>query len=150
VEGPDLVARLRQALDGAPNAKRFFLIPPPLAGEGQGGGLGLNFPPPLPGEGSGPPAHASRAERAMRAFEALGGGLVLVSAVPISDTCKEVVDGLVRRTVPRDTLVDARGPWMFDRGELVRALDAVSTADVTNLVDLCRAAHLRVRVLIQS
>jgi hypothetical protein len=28
----------------------------------------------LAGEGPGPPAHASRAERAMRAFEAFGGG----------------------------------------------------------------------------
>ena len=30
---------------------------------------------PVGGEGSGPPAHASRAERAMRAFEAVGGGI---------------------------------------------------------------------------
>jgi 2-C-methyl-D-erythritol 4-phosphate cytidylyltransferase len=75
---------------------------------------------------------------------------VSVIAVPITDTCKEVINGLVRRTVARDTLVDARGPWMFDREELIRALDAASSAEVTNLVDLSRAAHLRVRVLIQS
>jgi hypothetical protein len=39
---------------------------------------------------------------------------------------------------------------MFDRDELISALEVASAADVTNLVDLCRAAHLRVRVLIQS
>jgi 2-C-methyl-D-erythritol 4-phosphate cytidylyltransferase len=93
--------------------------------------LEWNFPPPLAGEGQ-------------------GGGLVLVNAVPITDTCKEVVDGLVRRTVPRDALVDVRGPWLFDRSELISALDAASTSDVATLLDLCRAVHLRVRVLTQS
>jgi 2-C-methyl-D-erythritol 4-phosphate cytidylyltransferase len=69
--------------------------------------------------------------------------------VAVTDTCKEVIDGLVRRTIPRDALVDARGLWMFRRETLVRALDRLGTrADIGNLVDLCRAARLRVRVLL--
>jgi 2-C-methyl-D-erythritol 4-phosphate cytidylyltransferase len=96
-------------------------FPPPLAGEGQGGGL----------EGQG------------------GGDAATVVAVPVTDTCKEVVDGLVRRTVPRDTLVDARGPWVFRREALLQALDRLGTgADIGNLIELCLAARLSVRVLI--
>ncbi|HEX9097127.1 MAG TPA: 2-C-methyl-D-erythritol 4-phosphate cytidylyltransferase [Candidatus Dormibacteraeota bacterium] len=73
-----------------------------------------------------------------------------VIAAPVTDTCKEVVDGIVRRTIPRDTLVDARGPWTFQRDALTQALDAVgSGARISNLVELCQAARLRVRVLIE-
>ena len=79
------------------------------------------------------------------------GADITVVAVPVTDTCKEVVDGLVRRTIPRDTLVDARGPWAFQHEALVQALDRVGTgADISNLIELCRAARLRVRVLIQE
>jgi 2-C-methyl-D-erythritol 4-phosphate cytidylyltransferase len=115
------VSRLRQALDAAPNATRFVVnFAPPLAGEGQAGRLG--------GQG--------------------GGYDVSVVAVPVTDTCKEVVDGLVRRTIPRDTLVEARGPWTFRRETLVEALDRVGTgAGISNLIELCRAARLQVRVL---
>ena len=77
------------------------------------------------------------------------GADATVVAVPVTNTCKEVVDGLVRRTIPRDTLVDARGPWAFQREALMQALDRVGTgSDISNLIDLCRAARLRVRVLI--
>jgi len=79
------------------------------------------------------------------------GADVTVVAVPVTDTCKEVVDGLVRRTIPRDTLVDARGPWAFRREALVQALDRLGTgADISNLIELCRAARLRVRALISQ
>jgi len=84
------------------------------------------------------------------AGEGQGGGYeVTVVAAPVTDTCKEVVGGLVRRTIPRDTLVDARGPWGFQREALIQALDRVGTgADISNLIELCQAARLRVRVLI--
>ena len=115
-------------MDTAPNATRFVLnSPPPLAGE-QGGGLDS-------------PSSS-------------GGGQdegydVTVVAVPVTDTCKEVVDGFVRRTIPRHTLVDAQGPWTFPRETLMQALDRVGTgARISSLIDLCRAARLRVRILI--
>jgi 2-C-methyl-D-erythritol 4-phosphate cytidylyltransferase len=77
------------------------------------------------------------------------GADVTVIAVPVTDTCKEVVDGLVRRTIPRDTLVDARGPWTFRRDALMLALNRIGAgAEISNLVELCQAARLRVRVLI--
>jgi hypothetical protein len=124
------VSRLRQALDAAPNATRFVLnFSPALAREGQGGSI--NFPSPS-GGGQG------------------GGYDVTVIAVPVTDTCKEVVDGIVRRTIPRDALVDAHGPWTFRREALTQALDRVgSGAQVSNLVELCHAARLRVRMLIR-
>jgi 2-C-methyl-D-erythritol 4-phosphate cytidylyltransferase len=56
----------------------------------------------------------------------------------------------VTRTIPRDDLVDARGPWTFRRETLIQALDHVGTgAEITNLIELCRVAGLRVRVVIQ-
>ena len=95
-----------------------------------GGEQGINFPSPS-GGGQG------------------GGYDVTVVALPVTDTCKEVVDGLVRRTIPRDTLVDARGPWTFGREGLMQALDRVgSGSGISNLIELCRAARMRVRVLI--
>jgi len=90
------------------------------------------IPSPLAGEGQG------------------GGYEVTVVAAAVTDTCKEVVDGMVRRTIPRDTLFDARGPWTFRRDALMLALDRVGTAaQISNLIELCQAARLRVRVLIQ-
>jgi 2-C-methyl-D-erythritol 4-phosphate cytidylyltransferase len=78
------------------------------------------------------------------------GADATVVALPVTDSCKAVVDGFVRRTIPRDTLVDARGPWTFRRDALMLALDRVGTgAQISNLIELCQAARLRVRVLIQ-
>lgn len=72
-----------------------------------------------------------------------------VYGVPVSDTCKEVVDELVRRTVPRDTLVVARGPWVFSRQGVADALSAVAgrEAEIRDLIAFCEAARIRVRVL---
>jgi 2-C-methyl-D-erythritol 4-phosphate cytidylyltransferase len=76
---------------------------------------------------------------------------VSVVAAPVTDTCKEVVDGFVRRTIPRDTLVDARGPWTFRRETLMQVLDRVGTGtEISNLIELCRAARLKVRVLMRK
>jgi hypothetical protein len=124
VEGPGLVARLHDALEGK-KGDAIVIFPSSLAGESQ-------IPSPLAGEGA-----------------VDGGSQVRVLAVPITDTCKEVTDEYVRRTVPRDTLVDARGPWMFPRELLVEALERVSGRDISTLVDLSRAARLDVRVTLQ-
>ena len=100
--------------------------PSPLAEEG----MVENHPPPLAGEGR-------------------VGASVIVVAIPVSDTCKEVVDGLVRATVPRDSLMLARGPWLLSRDVLVDALERVGGrgADIRDMTGLCEAARLRVRVL---
>jgi len=104
-------------------------FPPPLEGEGQGGGLNSPSLPPWEGQDR--------------------GDDVTVVAAPVTDTCKEVVDGVVRRTIRRDTLVDARGPWTFRRETLMQTLDRAGTgAEISTMIDLCRAARLRVRVLI--
>jgi len=86
----------------------------------------FNFPPPLAGEGR-----------------------VGVLTLPMSDTVKEVVDGIVRRTVPRETVVRVTGPWVFDREALVHALAQVAEAGthITDMIGFCEAAHVRVRVL---
>ena len=72
-----------------------------------------------------------------------------VFTVPMSDTVKEVVDGKVRRTVPRETLVQVTGPWVFDRESLVEALSRIggSEARITDMIGLCDVAQLRVRAL---
>lgn len=77
------------------------------------------------------------------------GADVTVVAVPVSDTCKEVVDGLVRVTIPRESLVVARGPWVFNRDALADALDRVAGREtqIHDMTGLCEAARVRVRVL---
>jgi 2-C-methyl-D-erythritol 4-phosphate cytidylyltransferase len=70
----------------------------------------------------------------------------------VSDTCKEVIDGLARRTVPRDSLVEVRGPWIFTREALTDGLARIEGRErtITRLVDFCEAAHLRVRVVLSE
>ncbi|HEY8735468.1 MAG TPA: hypothetical protein VIO62_00330 [Candidatus Dormibacteraeota bacterium] len=76
---------------------------------------------------------------------------VLAVGVPVRDTCKEVVDGRVRRTVPRETLVDLRGPWVLARATLVQALERLGpAASPEDPLALCRLAGLRIRVLVQG
>jgi 2-C-methyl-D-erythritol 4-phosphate cytidylyltransferase len=77
------------------------------------------------------------------------GDAVAVVAVPMSDTVKEVVDGRVRRTVPRETIVHVIGPWLFDRQTLADALTRVAgrEAQIADMTGFCVAAKLRVRVL---
>lgn len=72
-----------------------------------------------------------------------------VVTIPMTDTVKEVVDGRVRRTVPRETLVQLTGPWVFDREALGDALAQVGgrEAQVADMVGLCEVAQFRVRAL---
>jgi 2-C-methyl-D-erythritol 4-phosphate cytidylyltransferase len=76
-------------------------------------------------------------------------GEVGVVVVPVTDTVKEVVDGRVRRTVPRDTLVQVVGPWVFRRESLADALTRVvgREAQIAGMIEFCEAAGVRVRVL---
>ena len=70
-------------------------------------------------------------------------------AVRVGDTCKEVVDGLVRATIPRESLVVTTGPWTVTRAVLADALDRVGegAAAIHDMTGLCEAARIRVRVL---
>ncbi len=72
-----------------------------------------------------------------------------VVTISMTDTVKEVVDKRVRRTVPRDTLVQVTGPWVFEREALTDALGRVDgrEAQVGDMIDLCEVAQLRVRAL---
>ena len=72
-----------------------------------------------------------------------------VVTLPMSDTVKEVVNGRVRRTVPREGLVQVIGPWVFDREALVEALSHVagSEARITDMAGLSDVAQMRVRAL---
>jgi hypothetical protein len=67
----------------------------------------------------------------------------------LTDTCKEVVDGVVRATVPRQSLVMARGPWVFTREALADALTHIKGREMEtiDMTGFCEAAQVRVRVL---
>jgi 2-C-methyl-D-erythritol 4-phosphate cytidylyltransferase len=67
----------------------------------------------------------------------------------MSDTVKEVVEGRVRRTIPRETVVQVIGPWVFDRAALADALTRLAggETEITDMIGLCQAARVRVRVL---
>lgn len=60
-------------------------------------------------------------------LEGATGGITAVG-VPVSDTSKEVVDGRVRRTVPREKLVLLTGPWLVSRAALTAALRRAQAA----------------------
>lgn len=79
----------------------------------------------------------------------LGEGRAGVYTLPMSDTVKEVVDGIVGRTVPRETVVRVTGPWVFDRAALADALTRLAggETEITDMIGLCQAARVRVRVL---
>jgi 2-C-methyl-D-erythritol 4-phosphate cytidylyltransferase len=66
----------------------------------------------------------------------------------MSDTVKEVVEGKLRRTVPRETLVQLIGPWIFERETLAEALARIGgAAEINDMIGLCQAARLHVRTL---
>jgi len=115
--GPGFVARLREAIRDAPAAKRIL-----IANHRQSVAKTFNFPPTLAAE---------------------------VFTLPMSDTVKEVVAGKVRRTVLRETLVQVVGPWIFDREALADALTRLGDeeTETADMIGLCQAAHVRVRVL---
>lgn len=83
--------------------------------------------------------------------DAVAGNVKSVNVVgsPVSDTIKEVSGGRVIRTIPRDSLVDLSGPWLFTREALTRAVSGASQSlsRIESIVDMCRVAQLRVRVL---
>jgi 2-C-methyl-D-erythritol 4-phosphate cytidylyltransferase len=73
-------------------------------------------------------------------------------ATPVSDTCKEVIDGVVRGTVPRDSLVTITGPWLFTREALTDGLGRVEgrERDITRMLEFSEAARLKVRVILSA
>jgi 2-C-methyl-D-erythritol 4-phosphate cytidylyltransferase len=75
-------------------------------------------------------------------------GVMAVRGVRPTDTCKEVIDGVVVRTVPRERLIALAGPWACSRETLQLALDRVAhdATRITSPFELCRAAGLRIRV----
>ncbi len=71
---------------------------------------------------------------------------VIAVGIPVRDTCKEVRDGLVYRTIPRETLVDLSGAWLVSRAALANALDRVG-ATATGPLQLFSTAGLPIRVI---
>ena len=59
------------------------------------------------------------------------------------------MDGVIRRTVPRETLVEARGPWIVTREGLAAAVAPVvaRAQEITDMLSLCEAAAVRVRIV---
>ena len=77
------------------------------------------------------------------------GAPVSVYGSTVTDTCKAVAGGLVQRTVPRESLFVAGGPWVFTREALGDGLSRVAgrEAQIAGLVEFCRLARLAVRTL---
>ncbi len=76
---------------------------------------------------------------------------MVVLGVPVRDTCKEVREGLVQRTVARETLVDLMGPWLISRAALAAALDqGGAVARAANPLQLFSAAGLPIRVVMRG
>lgn len=75
---------------------------------------------------------------------------VAAVAQKVTDTYKEVRGRQVVRTVPRETLVDVLGPWLFERTTLERSIGKAqrSGAACTSAVDLSRITGLPVRLVL--
>jgi hypothetical protein len=73
---------------------------------------------------------------------------IVVAAQPVNDTCKEVREGLVHRTVPRESLVILTGPWLVSRAALTRALDGPATAGARDPLELFRGSRLPMHVFL--
>jgi 2-C-methyl-D-erythritol 4-phosphate cytidylyltransferase len=71
---------------------------------------------------------------------------VNVVGLAVSDTCKEVVDGLVRRTVPRENLVTLTGPWLVSAEALKAALDRIASGQARDPLELFRGSGLPIHV----
>ncbi|HEX3630040.1 MAG TPA: 2-C-methyl-D-erythritol 4-phosphate cytidylyltransferase [Candidatus Dormibacteraeota bacterium] len=82
-------------------------------------------------------------------INATDGFAAVVYVMPVTDTCKEVVDGVIQRTVPRDDLAVAQGPWVFSHDALAAGLARISgrEADIDTLLTFCEVAQLRVRTI---
>jgi hypothetical protein len=69
-----------------------------------------------------------------------------VAGLPVSDTCKEVVEGFVRRTMPRENLVTLTGPWLVSRDALTGALDRLAGGSARDPLELFRGSGLPIHV----
>lgn len=74
-------------------------------------------------------------------------GPIVVRGQPVVETCKEVADGLVRRTVPRENLVILTGPWLVSRAALTQALDRPGAVGARDPLELLRGSRLPIHVL---
>jgi hypothetical protein len=73
---------------------------------------------------------------------------LLVVGRAIGDTCKEVADGLVRRTLPRENLVYLTGPWLVSRVVLTQALERLGAGRAEDPLELFRRSGLPIRLAI--
>ncbi|MCC6674625.1 MAG: 2-C-methyl-D-erythritol 4-phosphate cytidylyltransferase [Thermomicrobiales bacterium] len=63
-----------------------------------------------------------------------------ITAIPVSDTIKRIVDGRVRETIPRDDLVAVQTPQAFDKRQLLDAFefaerDGATVTDEASLIE---------------
>ncbi|MDL2293243.1 2-C-methyl-D-erythritol 2,4-cyclodiphosphate synthase [Ruminococcaceae bacterium OttesenSCG-928-D13] len=77
--------------------------------------------------------------RAISAAREMGAA---APALPVKDTVKRAIDGVVQRTVSRDALYAVQTPQVFDRAAFVRALAAVQPKDYGTLTDDCMVMEL--------
>lgn len=93
--------------------------------------------------------HPLPAERIPALVLAAGDAPAGVPAIAVSDTIKEARDGVVVRTVPRETLAELRAPWIFRRDVLEGAIARAREHGwrCAGALDLCRSAGIPVRIL---
>lgn len=93
-----------------------------------------------------PLATTALLERVLAAARASGAA---IPALPMRDTVKEVAEGRVRRSVPRDHLMAAQTPQIFSRAILARAHEPNrNVPDATDDASLVEALGLPVAVVL--
>lgn len=96
-----------------------------------------------------PADHPLPAERIPALVLAIGEAPVGVPAIAVSDTIKQVRDGVVVRTLARETLAELKAPWIFRREVLEGAIARARASGwrCAGALDLCRSAGIPVRIL---
>jgi 2-C-methyl-D-erythritol 4-phosphate cytidylyltransferase/2-C-methyl-D-erythritol 2,4-cyclodiphosphate synthase len=83
-------------------------------------------------------------ERTVRAAEKHGAA---IAALPVSDTVKQVEGGMIRATLPRDSIFLAQTPQAFKRDVLLRAIEAASDTLATDEAMLLERAGIPVHIV---
>ncbi len=77
------------------------------------------------------------------------GHRAAAAAVPVKNTYKEILNGRVRRTLPREELFQLQGTWIFDRSALEQALAEARRRRFTDPDEraLCQRSRISIRLV---
>ena len=71
-----------------------------------------------------------------------------ILAIPATDTIKKIQDGIVERTIDRDSIWMAQTPQAFQKEKLLHAIELGSNAKITDESTLMELAGFKIKIII--